>query len=343
VRSSRHIAAACALGTALLVPAIPLTAQEADQPAPESERPTLTPGNVSPDAALATTQNDGTVAFDASASTDPDGSVAAYEWDLDGDSVYEKDTGAEPRVEHAYEPGTTLIAAVRVTDDAGASDDATAAVVVAAAPEPAAAEPAPPAEQAPLVPTRELGDEPQPEPKVVKSSGEMDVDEAGDDADPEVVAAASKSVSITDFEFGPATVNVNVGDTVTWRNQGPTAHTATADNGSFDSGNLNRGQSYSRKFSSAGTFSYFCEPHPFMKGRVVVAGAGSSGSGGGSGSGSGGSGSGDGESGDAAGAGADSGSSSDLAKTGVDLVPWSLFGFSLLVFGAAMRYRLTAE
>src|SRR5829696_1339680 len=346
VRSTRHAAAACALGLALLVPAIPLTAQEADQPAPDSARPTLTPSNVSPDAALTAAESDGTVAFDASASADPDGSVVSYEWDLNGDSVYEKDTGAEPRVENAYEPGTTLIASVRVTDDAGASDDATAAVVVAAAPEPAAepaASPAP-AEQAPLVPTRELEDQPKPEPKAVKASREHD--EAGD---PPVNAAASKGVTISDFEFTPATVNVSVGDTVTWTNRGPTNHTATANNGSFDSGNLNRGQTYSRKFTAAGTFTYFCEPHPFMTGRVVV-GSGSSGGGSDSGSGSGGGGSGgssgSGGSGDAAGAGADSGSTADsggLAKTGVDLIPWSLFGFSLLVFGAAMRYRLTAD
>ena len=62
MRSTRHAAAACALGLALLVPAIPLTAQEADQPAPDSARPTLTPSNVSPDAALTAAESDGTIA-----------------------------------------------------------------------------------------------------------------------------------------------------------------------------------------------------------------------------------------------------------------------------------------
>ena len=343
------------------MPAIPLAAQEADQPVPDSERPTLTPSNVSPDAALSAAESGGTVTFDASKSADVDGTVVSYEWDLNGDSVYEKQTGAEPRAEQGYEPGTTLIARVRVTDDGGASDDATAAVVVPAAPEPAAAEPAPaepaPAEPAPspaagdstpLVPTRELEDD--PEPKAVKSAREED--SAKDDGDAPVSAAATRSVTISDFEFTPATINISVGDTVSWTNRGPTNHTATANNGSFDSGNLNRGQSFSRRFSSAGTFAYFCEPHPFMTGRVVVsaAGGGSSGSGSGSGGsdggGSGDSGTGSGsDSGDTAGAGADTGtgSSGSLAQTGVDLIPWSLFGFSLLVFGAALRYRLTAE
>jgi hypothetical protein len=104
---------------------------------------------------------------------------------------------------------------------------------------------------------------------------------------------------------------------------------------------MTRGKSYSHKFTKAGTFSYICTPHPFMKGKVVVGGAGASGSGGGSGSGSGGDSSGDDAAGDTAGAGADSGSSGDLAKTGVDLIAWSLFGFSVLLFGAALRYRLT--
>lgn len=355
MRGSRHVAAACALGAALLVPAIPLVAQEADGPAADAPRPTLTPSNVRPDAALASNQADGKVAFDASGSADSDGSIVLYEWDLDGDSVYETKTAAEPRVEHAYDPGTTLIAGVRVTDDAGASDDATAAVVVAAAAEPAGADAdpaAPSASQTPaasgaaLVPTGELGNEEPAAPRAVRSSRESaDDDEEADDeaAEPRVVAAANGAVTITDFEFSPATVNVNVGDSVTWLNRGPTVHTATADDGSFDSGNLTRGKSYSRKFTKAGTVSYLCTPHPFMKGKVVVGGTGASGSGGGSGSGSGGESSGDDGAGDTAGAGTDSGSGSsgDLAKTGVDLIAWSLFGFSVLLFGAALRYRLT--
>jgi plastocyanin len=342
VRRSRHVVAACALGTALLVPAIPLAIAQ-DQPASDAPRPTLTPGNVRPDAALSSAQADGKVTFDASKSADSDGSIVSYEWDLDGDSVYETKTQGEPRTEHAYDPGTTLIASVRVTDDAGASDEATDAVVVAAAP----ADPGPvdPGPVDPLVPTSNLSDDTADaaEPRSVKSTRESDTEPADDKADPTVVAAANGAVTIKDFEFVQTSVTVNVGDSVTWLNQGPTIHTATANDGSFDSGNLSKGKSYSHKFTKAGTFSYFCKPHPFMKARIVVTGAGSSGSGGSDSSGSGGSGSsGDDSSGTAA-AGADSGSGDSLAKTGVDLIPWALFGFSLLAFGAAMRYTLTAE
>ena len=339
MRRSRHVVAACALGTALLVPAIPLAIAQ-DQPASDAPRPTLTPGNVRPDAALSSAQADGKVTFDASKSADSDGSIVSYEWDLDGDSVYETKTQGEPRTEHAYDPGTTLIASVRVTDDAGASDEATDAVVVAAAP----ADPGPvdPGPVDPLVPTSNLSAD-AAEPRSVKSARESDTEPADDKADPTVVAAANGAVTIKDFEFVQTSVTVNVGDSVTWLNQGPTAHTATANDGSFDSGNLSKGKSFSHKFTKAGTYSYFCKPHPFMKARVVVTGAGSSGSGGSDSGGS----SGSGSSGDAgsgsAGATADSGSGDSLAKTGVDLIPWALFGFSLFAFGAAMRYTLTAE
>ena len=42
------------------------------------------------------------VNFDASASSDPDGTIAKYEWDLDGNGSYETNTGTTPTVSHAY-------------------------------------------------------------------------------------------------------------------------------------------------------------------------------------------------------------------------------------------------
>ena len=94
------------------------------------------------------------------------------------------------------------------------------------------------------------------------------------------LAAASTGVTISDFKFSPGGVTVNVGDTVTWSNAGPTGHSATANDGSFDTGVLQKGSSGSHTFSQAGTFSYFCKPHPFMKGTItVVAAAADNGSG----------------------------------------------------------------
>lgn len=83
-------------------------------------------------------------------------------------------------------------------------------------------------------------------------------------------APENASVTIRDFEFDPGTVTIRAGGTVTWTNQGPSVHTATADDGAFDSGNLNRGDSFSHAFDEPGTYSYHCTPHPFMTAEVIV-------------------------------------------------------------------------
>src|SRR5687768_4659164 len=88
------------------------------------------------------------------------------------------------------------------------------------------------------------------------------------------VIAASRGVDIRDFAFSPRTVEVRVGDTVTWTNRDGVAHTATAQNGSFDTGLLAEGESGSVRFRSAGTYRYVCTPHPQMTGTVVVRPAG---------------------------------------------------------------------
>lgn len=95
---------------------------------------------------------------------------------------------------------------------------------------------------------------------------------AADDPAPVARAAASGSVTIRDFSFGPSAITVHVGDTVTWANAGPTDHTATADDGGFDTGTLKAGQSGSHTFASAGTFAYHCTLHPSMRGTVDVVG-----------------------------------------------------------------------
>jgi LPXTG-motif cell wall-anchored protein len=148
---------------------------------------------------------------------------------------------------------------------------------VPAVPEPAAEEPVAPAPEVPPgVPEPPAEDSPAPEPAVTvadePTEPAVDEEEQRPRAQKEPVArtAASGSVTITDFEFSPATITVNEGDTVTWTNQGPTPHTATAEDGSFDTGNLNKGQSGSATFTSAGTIAYICTPHPFMTGKVIV-------------------------------------------------------------------------
>lgn len=70
--------------------------------------------------------------------------------------------------------------------------------------------------------------------------------------------------------FDPQTITVGVGSNVTWTNAGSLVHTVTADDGSFDSGNLNIGDTWSLTFNQPGTYAYHCTPHPWMKGTVVV-------------------------------------------------------------------------
>ena len=83
-------------------------------------------------------------------------------------------------------------------------------------------------------------------------------------------AALGNAVAIVDFGFEAASVTVKPGATVTWTNTGSAPHTATADDGSFDSKSLSGGTTFSQTFTTAGTFAYHCTIHPRMKGTVVV-------------------------------------------------------------------------
>lgn len=84
---------------------------------------------------------------------------------------------------------------------------------------------------------------------------------------------ANVSVVLSGFAFNPKTITVKKGTTVTWTNQDAVGHTVTADAGSvinFSSPNLNQGDKYQFTFNSVGNFSYYCSPHPNMKGQIIV-------------------------------------------------------------------------
>ncbi|HEX2766158.1 MAG TPA: cupredoxin family copper-binding protein [Candidatus Limnocylindria bacterium] len=88
-----------------------------------------------------------------------------------------------------------------------------------------------------------------------------------------VRAGSSHLVEIEDFAFTPATLTIQVGETVTWTNLDQVEHTATSTSGAFDSGLLGQGESYSVTFTEAGTYDYLCTPHPSMTGQIVVVAA----------------------------------------------------------------------
>jgi plastocyanin len=83
-------------------------------------------------------------------------------------------------------------------------------------------------------------------------------------------AAKSEKVQIVEFTYQPDPVVVQVGGKVIWQNEDTAPHTATADDGSFDTGNLLRGKIKSETFKEAGTFPYYCAVHPTMHGTVEV-------------------------------------------------------------------------
>lgn len=94
--------------------------------------------------------------------------------------------------------------------------------------------------------------------------------------------AATAAVVIQNFAFAPASLTINVGDTVVWTQKDAVGHTVTSDNNTWqESPLLQQGQTFKFTFTKAGTYTYHCSPHPYMIGKIIVgAGVGASGSGG---------------------------------------------------------------
>jgi plastocyanin len=84
-------------------------------------------------------------------------------------------------------------------------------------------------------------------------------------------AAQGAAVSIDNFTFGPQTLTVKAGTTVTWTNKDDIPHgIASANNAFTKSKALDTDDSYSFTFTTPGTYQYFCYIHPHMTGTVVV-------------------------------------------------------------------------
>lgn len=88
---------------------------------------------------------------------------------------------------------------------------------------------------------------------------------------PSVAAPTSgDSVSIKNFAFSPTPLHAHVGDKVTVKNLDPTAHTVTANDGSFDSGSVPENGTATLTLAKAGSFSYHCNIHNYMTGVIEV-------------------------------------------------------------------------
>jgi plastocyanin len=84
-------------------------------------------------------------------------------------------------------------------------------------------------------------------------------------------AVATDKVSIDNFEFVPRVITVKKGTKITWTNNDSVAHSVTADEASGpDSKLLGNQESFSHTYVKAGTYTYHCQPHQYMKGTVIV-------------------------------------------------------------------------
>ncbi len=83
-------------------------------------------------------------------------------------------------------------------------------------------------------------------------------------------SAANTAVKIDNFVFGPQTVTVPAGTTVTWTNSDDIPHTAVSTDGVFKSKVMDTDEKFSYTFTKAGTYPYYCSIHPKMTGTVVV-------------------------------------------------------------------------
>jgi LPXTG-motif cell wall-anchored protein len=218
-----------------------------------------------------------------------------------------------------------------------------------------------PAEQAPAAPAEPAEPAPTPEPPAAPPEQPAAAPERPPAAPEEPVAApappdkparerknasakaaASGSVTIADFQFSPAQITIDQGDTVTWSNNGPTPHSATAPDGSFDTGIFPAGESRSHTFSEAGTYAYICTPHPQMHGTVVVRASQTGGDT--PDSSTDGTGSGDTTGGGSPGAEAAQGDDGPaLPSTGADARALLILGALMLLLGAAVHRRARAE
>jgi plastocyanin len=83
--------------------------------------------------------------------------------------------------------------------------------------------------------------------------------------------AAANTIVIDNFMFSPMTLTVSPGATVTVKNQDSTAHTLTATTKQFDTGDIGAGATKTFTApSKAGTYSYICDIHQYMQGKLTV-------------------------------------------------------------------------
>ncbi|MBV9102140.1 MAG: cupredoxin family copper-binding protein [Candidatus Eremiobacteraeota bacterium] len=84
-------------------------------------------------------------------------------------------------------------------------------------------------------------------------------------------SSPAATVHIKNFAYSPSPATIKTGETVLFINDDPVPHTVTATEAkTFDSGNMDQNGKWQYTFTKAGTYTYLCTYHTYMKGSVVV-------------------------------------------------------------------------
>jgi plastocyanin len=107
--------------------------------------------------------------------------------------------------------------------------------------------------------------------------GSYDVPTLANVATGKAIAGATKinivePQQVLKWGYSPNVVHVKVGQKIVFTNTGLISHTATASNGAFDTGLISHNQSSVVVINKPGIYKFFCTPHPWMKGEIVVTG-----------------------------------------------------------------------
>ena len=87
----------------------------------------------------------------------------------------------------------------------------------------------------------------------------------------ENVTGSDHLINIQDFRYSPHELTISLGETVRWTNLDTTKHTVTSTGeGPLNSILLGKKETYSYTFEEVGEYTYYCIPHPYMKGKIIV-------------------------------------------------------------------------
>lgn len=87
---------------------------------------------------------------------------------------------------------------------------------------------------------------------------------------PQAPEGAAAEVAMRQVALEPREIRIRAGQSVAWLNHDPLVHTVAADDGSWASGDIRPGATFVRQFPRPGRYRYHCEPHPQMRGVIIV-------------------------------------------------------------------------